>query len=121
METPQSLDNNQRGRRPYYRPSIPELHIQASKEGDFRPFNVVAAEREKGANFDELYNYLRDNGAFTYVNEGNLKVGDELGFMIDPGFNDKTIFIIDRRNNQIVGSLDESDYSVDRYEGLAGL
>ena len=121
VETPQSLDNNQRGRRPYYRPSIPELHIQASKEGDFRPFNVVAAEREKDANFDKLYNYLRDNGAFTYVNEGNLKAGDELGFMIDPEFNDKTIFIVDRRNNQIVGSLDESDYSVDRYEGLAGL
>ena len=122
-ETPQSLDSKQKGRRPYYRPSIPELHIQASKEGDFRPFNVVAAEREreKGVNFDELYNYLRDNGAFTYVNEGNLKAGDELGFMIDPEFNDHTIFIVDRRNNQIVGSLDESEYSVDRYEGLAGL
>lgn len=120
-ETPQSFDSKQKGRRPYYRPSIPELHIQASKEGDFRPFNVVAAEREKGVNFDELYNYLRDNGAFTYVNEGNLKAGDELGFMIDPEFNDHTIFIVDRRNNQIVGSLDESDYSVDRYEGLAGL
>lgn len=119
--TPQSLDNRQKGRRPYYRPSIPELHIQASKEGDFRPFNVVAAERDEGVNFDELYNYLRDNGAFTYVNEGNLKTGDELGFMIDPEFNDHTIFIVDRRNNQIVGSLDESDYSVDRYEGLAGL
>lgn len=121
METPQSLDSKQKSRRPYYRPSIPELHIQASKEGDFRPFNVVAAEREKGVNFDKLYNYLRDNGAFTYVNEGNLKAGDELGFMIDPEFNDHTIFIVDRRNNQIVGSLDESDYSVDRYEGLAGL
>ena len=121
VETPQSLDNKQKGRRPYYRPSIPELHIQASKEGDFRPFNVVVAERERGVNFDELYNYLKDNGAFTYVNEGNLKTGDELGFMIDPDFNDHTIFIVDRRNNQIVGSLDESDYSVDRYEGLAGL
>lgn len=121
VETPQSLDSKQKSRRPYYRPSIPELHIQASKEGDFRPFNVVVAEREKGVNFDELYNYLRDNGAFTYVNEGNLKAGDELGFMIDPEFNDHTIFIVDRRNNQIVGSLDESDYSVDRYEGLAGL
>ncbi|MCG8399914.1 hypothetical protein LWS67_25840, partial [Bacillus atrophaeus] len=65
--------------------------------------------------------YLKDNGAFTYVNESNLKVGDELGFMIDPEFNDHTIFIVDRRNNQIVGSLDESDYSVSRYEGLAGL
>lgn len=120
-ETPESEDNKQGGRKLYYRPATPQLHIQASKEGDFRPFNVVAAEREKGVNFDELYNYLRDNGAFTYVNEGNLKVGDELGFMIDPEFNDHTIFIVDRRNNQIVGSLDESDYSVDRYEGLKSL
>lgn len=120
-ETPQSFDSKQKGRRPYYRPSIPELHIQASKEGDFRPFNVVVAEREKGVNFDEIYNYLKNNGAFTYVNEGNLKAGDELGFMIDPSFNNQTIFIVDKRNNQIVGSLDESQYSVDRYEGLAGL
>lgn len=119
--TPQSLDRDAKGKRQYYRPTIPELHINASKDGDFRPFNVVAAERDKRVNFDELYNYLRDNRAFSYVNEGNLKAGDELGFMIDPEFNDHTIFIIDKRNNQIVGSLDESDHAVDRYEGLSGL
>lgn len=120
VETPQSVDSKQKGRRPYYRPSIPELHIQGSKEGDFRPFNVVVAEREE-LDFDDIYNYLKDAGAFSYVDEGNLKVGDELGFMIDPEFSDNTIFIVDRRNNQIVGSLDESNYSVDRYEGLKGL
>ena len=118
--TPQSLDKDAKGKRQYYRPTIPELHINASKDGDFRPFNVVVAEKEN-LNFDELYNYLRDNRAFSYVNEGNLKAGDELGFMIDPEFNDHTIFIIDKRNNQIVGSLDESQYVVDRYEGLSGL
>ena len=118
--TPQSLDKDAKSKRQYYRPTIPELHINASKDGDFRPFNVVVAEKEN-LNFDELYNYLRDNRAFSYVNEGNLKVGDELGFMIDPEFNDHTIFIVDKRNNQIVGSLDESQYVVDRYEGLAGL
>lgn len=118
--TPQSLDKDTKGKRQYYRPTIPELHINASKDGDFRPFNVVVAEKEN-LNFDELYNYLRDNRAFSYVNEGNLKAGDELGFMIDPEFNDHTIFIVDKRNNQIVGSLDESQYVVDRYEGLAGL
>lgn len=118
--TPQSLDKDAKGKRQYYRPTIPELHINASKDGDFRPFNVVVAEKEN-LNFDELYNYLRDNRAFSYVNEGNLKAGDELGFMIDPEFNDHTIFIVDKRNNQIVGSLDESQYVVDRYEGLAGL
>ena len=121
VATPDVLDAKQSGRRPYYRPSIPELHIQASKEGDFRPFNTVVAERERGVNFDDIYNYLRDRGAFTYINEGNIKAGDELAFMIDPEFNDHTIFIVDRRNGQIVGSLDESDYSVDKYEGLKSL
>lgn len=105
----------------FYRPAIPELHIEASKEGDFRPFDVVVGEREKGVDFSGIYGYLRDQNTFRYLNEGNLKAGDELGFMIDPDFNDKTIFIIDRKNNQVVGSLDESDYSVSRYEGLKGL
>lgn len=131
IETFQSLDNKQKSKRPYYRPSIPELHIEGTKEGDFRPFNVVVAERENGVNFDILYNYLSNNGAFTYVNEGKLKTGDELGFMIDPILEEQmkgyswykgpTILLIDGKNNQVVGSLDESQYSVDRYEGLSGL
>ena len=112
----------QRGEaRQYYRPAIPELHIEASKEGDFRPFDIVVSEREQGVDFSGIYGYLRDSEAFRYVDEGNLKAGDELGFMIDPDFNDHTIFLIDKRNGQIVGSLDESDYSVSRYEGLKNL
>lgn len=105
----------------FYRPAIPELHIEASKEGDFRPFDIVVSEREKNVDFSGIYGYLRDQGAFRYVNEGNLKAGDELVFMIDPDYNENTIFIVDKRNNQVVGSLDESDYSVSRYEGLKGL
>lgn len=127
---PQQLDNKQSSQRPYYRPSIPELHIQATKEGDFRQFSDVAAEKE-GKDFSEIYNYLKDAGAFEYVNKANLNVGDELKFMIDPEFENKvagkpwhiqpTIFIVDGKNNQIVGSLDESEYSVSKYEGLEGL
>lgn len=128
-ETQQKLDETDFNQ--FYRPAIPELHIEASKEGDFRPFDVVVKEREKGVDFSIIYNYLRDSGAFKYVNEGNLKAGDELGFMIDLRYEEKvagqpwhkqpTIFIIDKRNGQVVGSLDESDYSVSRYEGLKGL
>lgn len=105
----------------YYRPAIPEFHQEASRQRDFRPFDKVMEEREKGVDFSGIYGYLRDSGAFRYVNEGNLKAGDELGFMIDPNYNENTIFIVDKRNNQVVGSLDESDYSVSRYEGLKGL
>lgn len=119
VETPQRPSRDTSNQ--FYRPAIPELHIEASKEGDFRPFDVVVGEREKGVDFSDIYGYLRDSGAFRYLNEGNLKVGDELGFMIDPSFNDHTIFIIDKRNGQVVGSLDESDYSVSRYEGLKSL
>lgn len=119
VETPQRPSRGTSNQ--FYRPAIPELHIEASKEGDFRPFDIVVGEREKGVDFSDIYGYLRDSGAFRYLNEGNLKAGDELGFMIDPSFNDHTIFIIDKRNGQVVGSLDESDYSVSRYEGLKGL
>ena len=119
VETPQRPSRDTSNQ--FYRPAIPELHIEASKEGDFRPFDIVVGEREKGVDFSGIYGYLRDSGAFRYLNEGNLKAGDELGFMIDPSFNDHTIFIIDKRNGQVVGSLDESDYSVSRYEGLKGL
>lgn len=119
VETPQRPNRDTSNQ--FYRPAIPELHIEASKEGDFRPFDIVVGEREKGVDFSGIYGYLRDSGAFRYLNEGNLKAGDELGFMIDPSFNDHTIFIIDKRNGQVVGSLDESDYSVSRYEGLKGL
>lgn len=119
VETPQRPSRDTLNQ--FYRPAIPELHIEASKEGDFRPFDIVVGEREKNVDFSGIYGYLRDQGAFRYINEGNLKAGDELVFMIDPDFNDPTIFIVDRKNNQVVGSLDESDYSVSRYEGLKGL
>lgn len=121
VKTQRDLDRGQQGQRKYYRPAIPELHIEASKEGDFRPFDTVVAEREQGVDFSGIYNYLRDNGAFNYVNAAKLKPGDTLGFMIDPEFNDHTIFLVDTRNNQIVGSIDESDASVTRYEGLEGI
>lgn len=121
VETQRDVDGKQKGQRKYYRPAIPELHIEASKEGDFRPFDTVVAERENGADFSGIYSYLRDNGAFDYVNVAKLKPGDTLGFMIDPDFNDHTIFLVDTRNNQIVGSIDESDTSIARYEGLEGL
>lgn len=118
--TTRELDKVQ-GQRPYYRPAIPELHIDASREGDFRPFYEVVAEREKGVDFSEIYNYLRDSGAFDYLNASNLREGSELAFMIDPNFNDHTIFIVDKSNRQIVGSLDEGDRSVSRYIGLREL
>ena len=114
----------------YYRPAVPELHIEASRKGDFRPFVDVVRERE-GADFSAIYNYLVKNDVFKYLNEGNLHEGDELGFMIDPEFEREvegkewhkkpTIFIINKRDGHIVGSLDESEGSIKKFEGLKEL
>lgn len=127
--TQTDLDNKQEGLRRYYRPAIPELHIEASKEGDFRPFDVVVSERESGVDFSTIYNYLRDNGAFDYVNSGKLKVGDTIRFMIDPEFEASvegkpwhkapTVFMV-TEDGQIVGSIDEGN-SIAKYEGLENL
>lgn len=127
--TQTDLDNKQEGPRRYYRPAIPEIHIEASKEGDFRPFDVVVSERESGVDFSTIYNYLRDNGAFDYVNSGKLKVGDTIRFMIDPEFEASvegkpwhkapTVFMV-TEGGQIVGSIDEGA-SIAKYEGLENL
>lgn len=85
--------------------------------------------------FSIIYNYLKTNGAFDYVNEGKLKEGQKVFFMIDPEFEDKikdmtwhkgkrTIFMVVKDgdgNYQIVGSLDETDSSVKKYLNLQKL
>lgn len=110
----------------FYRPAIPEFHIEASRVGDFRPFPEVALELE-GLSFNEIYDYLSNNGAFDYINNGNLKAGDEVGFMIDPTFEESvkdkswhtapTVFLISKRDNHIIGSLDEGK-SIRHFKGL---
>ena len=69
----------------YIKPEISQVDIAAAKEGDYRLFNEVAKEKY-GKNYDTIYKYLEDNGAFEYVNKGNLKPGDKIGFMIDESF-----------------------------------
>lgn len=120
--------SSNKGARQYYKPAISELHIQASKEGDFREFPIVMKERS-GADYSDIYNYLKEKGAFDYVNEGNLKPGDKIGFMVDPEFEERvkdkewhktpTIFLIDKKNGQVIGSLE--DTNVSNYVGLSNL
>ena len=126
--------NQNRQGRQFYRPAIPEYNIQGMKSGEFvklgdveenqkfeNAYAAMLGKKAKLVDFSAIYNYLESNGAFKFVNEGNLKVGDEIGFMIDPSFNNTTIFMIHKKTGQIVGSLDESEYSVNKFEGLKEL
>lgn len=131
QEDQQSLEMKHKDSRKYYAPTIPELHIQASKEGDFRPFDVVVSEREAGADYSVIYKYLTDEKSFEYVNSGKIKPGDKIGFMIDPKFEEDmkaslgdkykgpTIFFVHGENNQVVGDVASS--TAGRFEGLEDL
>jgi hypothetical protein len=124
----ETLEDKSGDKKMYYRPAIPEIHQEASRKGDFRPFDEVMKER--GLNFAVIYKYLKDKGAFDYINEGKLSAEDEVGFMIDLEFEASvtgeswhtkpTIFLIDKKNGQVIGSLDEGR-SVINFEGLADL
>lgn len=131
-----ALENKNKGSNPefkanviykFWRQAFHELDINERKKRNFVDNKGSHGEREK------LFNYLRDVGAFKYVNEGNLKEDDEVRFMIDPSFiegmseADKkmlggTIFIVKRLENgtyQKLGVLDETLQG--KFEGLNNL
>ena len=90
--------------------------------------NELASKEKKSYDFSEIYDYLDNAGAFKYVDDGNLLVGDEIGFMIDPEFEESvkdkswhtapTVFIV--KGTQVIGSLDEGP-SMNHFVGLAEL
>ena len=110
-------------------PIIPELHIEATKEGQFVPFNEEVKRRESGVDFDVLYNFLKDSGAFDYINTGKLKIGDTIKFMIDPNFSGNPdgstiIFLVATGKDgteQIVGNIPTGKRVSSRYAGLTEL
>ena len=120
-KTSQQLPKSE-GKKKYYMPAIPQLGIDQAKQGQMVPFNE--AMRAKSLDFDKIYNYLKDSGAFEYINSGQLKVGDTIEFMIDPSFNTNTIFMVTKKTDgtyQVVGSLQETIEKVTEFEGLQTL
>jgi hypothetical protein len=125
-ESSSSAEEEAKGKREYWNPTISEIHSTATINRDYRPMNVVAAQVE-GLNFDTIYNYLASNGAFDYLNKGKLKAGDMIKFMIDPSYEEKakkqswykgpTIFMT-TAEGQVVGELPISKSQIDKYEHL---
>ena len=102
----------------YIKPIIPELHINASRDGDYRPFDVVVKEKE-GKDFP-IYAYLQEQGAFSYLNNGQLKVNDEVHFTVEIINGEPTIFMT-TKDGQIIGSLPTSAIKLAQVPGLTEL
>ena len=109
----------------HVRAAIPEFEIEGVKKGEFIPYNQ--AKKEQGFNYDTIYDYLKESGAFEYVDLGKLKEGDQIGFKIDPVLQSKmdpkfppVILIYKVSDGQILGSL-HSGKIAESYAGLQGL
>ena len=89
----------------YWKPSFSE-HDTASLKAN----NPIAfKDREGGAPIRAIWDVLAQNGAWKYVNEGNLKINDTISFGIDPkitsleGVDGVSIFMY--KGDQIVGLM----------------
>lgn len=121
-------NNASSGKRKWWMPAIPKFHIEGSRNNDFKPFKDVVKEKQN-LDFSYIYNYLDSKGAFDYIDNGNLKVGDKVNFFIDIDFEREmankydwyreyapTIFI--SHGEQVIGSLTANDNVIERHEGL---
>lgn len=110
----------------FLNPAVPYYHIEKRKQGNFNTFpNAV-----ESGDFSDLFNELESAGAFEFVDEGGLKEGDEIGFMINPEFEAKisdkpwydaskpTIFLVNK-DGQVVGNLKSNNAGT--HEGLQEL
>lgn len=66
--------------------------------------------------FSRVYNYLKSKGAFEYVDNGNVKIGDIIHLAIDPSFDSNQVLLVKRLEEgvQVIGVLNEDK----RYENL---
>ena len=107
---------------------IPEYELDRFKRDIFMKF--PDAKALDGLDFSGIYNYLESKNAFKYVNEGKIKVGDEIKFVVDPKYQEiagkdsrTQIFMAveDSGKIQIVGALPNNTAVVERFLGLKNL
>ncbi len=65
-------------------PIIPEYELDNFKKDIFIKFHE--AKLKEGLDFTIIYNYLEKNGAFKYINNGKLGLGDKIYFIVDPKY-----------------------------------
>lgn len=107
----------------YWRPSTTELPIHRERGNDtpyWQTVNSPARER-----YQAVYEYLKNNGAFSRVNNNQVKKGDEVHFGISKELTEKVgkpVILILNSNNEVIGDLPmPEDSSFNSYVGLPQL
>jgi len=120
-----------KGKKYYYRPTISQLHKDATIDKDYRPFDIVMKEKT-GRDYSLIYNYLEKKNAFSFVNNGGLSVKDEIEFVIDPtlenslittlsGYSGYTILLRHKKSQTILGPLGGTEDALKSYNNLGKL
>lgn len=97
-----------------------------ASDRDGSAYNYAANYNE---DFTKLYGFLKDKNAFSSINDGKIKIGDEVEFVILPEFNalveneswydpNKPVIFM-RSQGQIIGILQTT--TANRYKGLPAL
>ena len=85
----QDLQNNRErktGSKGWYT-IIPEYELDNFKKDIFIKFHE--AKLKEGKDFTIIYNYLEREGAFKYINEGKLSLGDKIYLIVDPKYQEE--------------------------------
>lgn len=107
----------------YWRPSTTELPIHRERGNDTPYWQTVKSDiRER---LQAVYEYLKSHGAFSRVNNNQVKQGDEIHFGISKELSDKLgkpIILILNSNDEVIGDLPmPEDASFNSYVGLSQL
>lgn len=113
----------------FLRPSTTELPIHYNG-GAITPYHELVKDTGQYTESElqrmkAVYEYLENHGAFQRVNEGRVKPGDTVGFMIDPALNEKagdTVILITDKDGKVIGDLPaRNSRTFGEYAGLAEL
>lgn len=108
------LPENPQGDRMYVISDTPEIGRNALRDKNYTDFGTLFPQ------YAAIFNYLKEKGAFRFVNEGKLKAGDVIKFMIDPKLGEGVILMV-TADGQVVGNIDPAKSTLGRFLGLPQL
>lgn len=109
-----NLPEAKEGKKQYIQTDTPEVGRDSIKTKDWSTFDIRFPQ------YASVFNYLKEKGAFEYVNSGKLKAGDTVKFMIDPAFGEDAIFMV-TEDGQVIGNIDPNKASLGDFLGLSEL
>ncbi len=121
-----TINQNQDGQYEFWKPTVTEVPIDCDKTGNFTP----TPENDAFKYLKTIYDFLKGQGndAFNFLDEGGVKVNDDIEFVIDPNLEQQykddtsivdykgpTILFRHKKSGRIIGNV---PLDTNKYVGL---